>query len=83
MTGAPGGRAADHIASEQALRYADTARAAAQAVRHADTVRAAAVRERDRLIITALAAGWTHTQIAEATGLTRGRVGQIATAAHG
>jgi hypothetical protein len=33
--------------------------------------RNAAVRE-------ALAAGWTHARIAEATGLTRGRVGQIA-----
>lgn len=33
--------------------------------------RNAAVRE-------ALSAGWTHARIAEATGLTRGRVGQIA-----
>jgi len=27
----------------------------------------------------ALAEGWTHAQIAEATGLTRGRIGQLAT----
>lgn len=33
--------------------------------------RNAAVRE-------ALAEGWTHARIAEATGLTRGRIGQIA-----
>lgn len=39
--------------------------------------------ERDRelrnwLIYKALDAGWTHAQIADATGLTRARVGQIA-----
>jgi DNA-binding NarL/FixJ family response regulator len=34
--------------------------------------------ERNRAVREALAAGWTHAQIAEATGLTRGRVGQIA-----
>jgi DNA-binding NarL/FixJ family response regulator len=33
--------------------------------------------ERNRLVREALAEGWTHAQIAEATGLTRGRVGQI------
>lgn len=33
---------------------------------------------RDRAVQEALSAGWTHAQIAEATGLTRGRVGQIA-----
>lgn len=36
--------------------------------------------ERNRLVREALAAGWTHAQIAEATDLTRGRVGQIAQA---
>jgi hypothetical protein len=33
---------------------------------------------RDRAILAALTEGYTHTQIAEATGLTRGRIGQIA-----
>lgn len=34
--------------------------------------------ERNRLVRQALAEGWTHAQIAAATGLTRGRVGQLA-----
>jgi hypothetical protein len=34
--------------------------------------------ERNRLVREALEAGWTHAQVAEATGLTRGRIGQIA-----
>lgn len=34
--------------------------------------------ERNRLVRKALDAGWTHAQIAEATGMSRGRVGQIA-----
>jgi hypothetical protein len=33
--------------------------------------------ERNRLVVAALADGWTHARIAEATGLTRGRVGQF------
>jgi DNA-binding NarL/FixJ family response regulator len=33
--------------------------------------------ERNRLILAALAAGWTHARIAEATGMSRGRVSQI------
>jgi hypothetical protein len=33
---------------------------------------------RNALVRQALEAGWTHARIAEATGLTRGRVGQIA-----
>jgi DNA-binding NarL/FixJ family response regulator len=33
--------------------------------------------ERNALVLRALAAGWTHAQIAEATGLSRGRIGQI------
>jgi hypothetical protein len=35
-------------------------------------------RERNALILEALEAGWTHAQIAKVTGLTRGRVGQLA-----
>jgi hypothetical protein len=34
---------------------------------------------RDALVRRALAEGWTHARIADATGLTRGRIGQIAT----
>jgi len=35
-------------------------------------------KERNTLVHTAIAAGWTHAQIAAAMGLTRSRVGQIA-----
>lgn len=34
--------------------------------------------ERNAMIRQALAEGWTHAQIAAATGLTRSRVGQFA-----
>ena len=34
--------------------------------------------ERNALVRQAVTDGWTHAQIAEATGLTRGRIGQIA-----
>jgi hypothetical protein len=37
-------------------------------------------RVRNELVRSALEAGWTHSKIASATGLTRGRVGQIASA---
>jgi hypothetical protein len=43
------------------------------AAEHAEDLRA----ERNEAVRVALAAGWTHARIAEATGLTRGRVGQI------
>jgi CRP-like cAMP-binding protein len=33
--------------------------------------------ERNRLVREALAQGWTHARIAEATGLSRGRISQI------
>lgn len=33
---------------------------------------------RDALVRAAIAGDWTHARIAEATGLTRGRVNQIA-----
>lgn len=36
---------------------------------------------RDALIRRAIAEGWTHAQISDATGLTRGRIGQIALSA--
>jgi len=34
--------------------------------------------QRNDLIRQAIRAGWTHGQVADATGLTRGRVNQIA-----
>lgn len=34
--------------------------------------------ERNAAVKQALAEGWTHAQIAKATGLTRGRIGQLA-----
>lgn len=53
------------------LRKAEAAyRAASQRAEAKRDVRNAAVRE-------ALAEGWTQARIAEATGLTRGRVNQI------
>jgi hypothetical protein len=36
--------------------------------------------DRNRAVREALDEGWTHAQIAQATGLTRSRVGQIAQA---
>lgn len=45
-----------------------------RAARRAEEARTA----RNRLLCAAIAAGWTHAQIAAATGLTRSRVGQIA-----
>lgn len=45
-----------------------------RAFRVAETRREA----RNAAVRTALAEGWTHARIAEATGLTRSRVGQIA-----
>lgn len=54
------------------LRRAEVAYQAA--VRRSEAKRA----ERNAAVRRALDAGWTHAQIAEATGLTRARVGQIA-----
>ena len=45
-----------------------------RAFRRSEDVRA----ERNAAVHAALKDGWTHAQIAEATGLTRSRVGQIA-----
>lgn len=44
-----------------------------RAAKRADEAR----EERNRLVRAALAEGWTHAKIAEATGLTRGRIGQM------
>lgn len=46
------------------------------AARNAEAARAA----RNLAVRQAIDAGWTHARIADATGLTRSRVGQIATA---
>lgn len=49
-----------------------------EAAYRAALVRSEAARqERNRLVLAALAAGWTHRQIAEATGLSRGRISQL------
>jgi hypothetical protein len=45
-----------------------------RAVRRSEEAREA----RNALVRQALAEGWTHARIAEATGLTRGRIGQMA-----
>jgi DNA-directed RNA polymerase specialized sigma24 family protein len=54
------------------LRRAEAAYQAA--FRRSETLRA----ERNALVRQALEQGWTHAQIAQATGLTRSRVGQLA-----
>jgi hypothetical protein len=55
-------------------------------LRHAEasyrdaSARAEEFREkRNEVVLAALKDGWTHAQVAEITGLTRGRIGQIAT----
>jgi transcriptional regulator with GAF, ATPase, and Fis domain len=57
---------------------------AAEAAVQSASVRADELRgERDRLVRAATQDGWSHARIARALGLTRGRVGQIATAGRG
>ena len=48
------------------------------AYRAATVRRAYALDARNAAVRDAVAAGWTHAQIADVTGLTRSRVGQIA-----
>lgn len=55
----------------EALKAAE--RSYQEAFRKAEQLREA----RNSLIRQAVEAGWTHAQIAQATGLTRSRVGQI------
>ena len=51
----------------------------AEAAYRAASARAERAREqRNAAVRQALAAGWTHARISRATGLTRGRIGQIA-----
>jgi hypothetical protein len=45
-----------------------------RAVRRSEEAREA----RNAAVQAALDAGWTHARISEATGLTRGRIGQLA-----
>lgn len=50
----------------------------AEAAYRAASERSEALRkERNRLVLEAFAAGWTHQRIAEVTGLSRGRLSQI------
>jgi len=44
----------------------------------ASVVSEAARIERNRLVQAAIDAGWTHAKIAETSGLTRARIGQVA-----
>jgi uncharacterized protein YerC len=53
-------------------------RAAEAAFRKADTEREGARARRNQLVRAALKDGWTHQQISDATGLSRGRISQIA-----
>ena len=62
--------------SMKSITTAQLARAQARSA--AATQRADALRdERDDLICRAVTEGWTHGRIAEATGLTRGRIVQL------
>lgn len=58
---------------------ADKLRKAEARCQRADAQREAARQARDDTIRAAIGDGWTHAQVADATGLTRGRIGQIAT----
>ena len=57
---------------------ADALRKATIAAQRAAEKAVAARNGRDFTIRAAIATGWTHAAVAEATGLTRGRVNQIA-----
>jgi hypothetical protein len=61
--------------------HAQLLRLAQAEYERAEAERNAAQSARDAAIRKALRAKLTHAQIAEATGLTRGRIGQIATEA--
>jgi len=63
--------------TQQDLRDSEAAYRAAAG--RADDLRA----ERNRIVRSALMHGWTLAQVARATELTRGRVGQISTAGKG
>lgn len=57
--------------TEEDLRKAEVAYQAA--FRRTEKLRL----ERNRAVLAAIAAGWTHARISQATGLSRGRIGQI------
>ena len=59
---------------------ADKLRRAEAAYRAASRRAEAARAERNAMVWEALDSNWTHAQIAAATGLTRGRINQIAQA---
>jgi len=58
----------------------DQLRQAEAHYQRASRVAEEARQERNRLICEALTAGWTHARIAEAIGLSRGRISQFASA---
>jgi uncharacterized protein YerC len=53
-------------------------RTAEAAFKKAETARERAREKRNQVVRAALEAGWTHQQISDATGLSRGRISQIA-----
>lgn len=57
---------------------ADQLREAQEAFEVAETAREAARERRNQLVGEARREGWTQQQIADATGITRGRVNQLA-----
>ncbi len=67
---APGIHPGGNVTARE-LRKAE--RAYRSAMSHAESRRA----ERNATVLQALADGWTHTQIAAETGLTRGRIGHL------
>jgi hypothetical protein len=60
-------------AQELAAAMLEAEAAYQAASRRAETLRL----ERNRLVLEALAAGWTHAKISQVTGLSRGRISQI------
>jgi DNA-binding NarL/FixJ family response regulator len=57
---------------------ADLLRDLSRRLEHAAVSRTDLEQQRDRTILRALKAGWTHAQISQAAGLSRGRIAQIA-----
>jgi DNA-binding NarL/FixJ family response regulator len=65
-------------AARLAARRRDAARSNRLRARMASLRAETTIQDRDRKILAAIAGGMTHAEIARATGLTRGRIGQIA-----
>lgn len=56
----------------------DALKRAERAFKKAEASREQARARRNELVREALAAGWTHQEISDVTGLSRGRISQIA-----